>query len=170
MEDKIAMYSHSKTLVLNASYEPLAVVSWKRAFLLCYLDKAEPLESYQKKIYTARKGFEVPAVIRLYKRVKHIHISSSFNRKALFERDNHTCQYCGMHFSKALLTMDHIIPKSKGGPKTWENIVTACVDCNNYKGDRTPKEASMGLLSKPRKPFLVTKKHSPKEWSAFLWG
>lgn len=161
---------NKKTLVLNASYEPLMVLCWRRAFLLTFLSKAEGISYYEEVIRTTSEEYKIPAVVRLYRRVKQINLTAIFSRRNLFKRDNYTCQYCGDSSSKNNLTMDHVVPKSRGGRKTWTNIVTSCIDCNNLKGDRTPREAKMPLLSKPKRPFLIRKKNSPKEWSPFLWG
>lgn len=161
--------TRSKTLVLNQGYEPLMVVSWRRAFLLVWLEKAEAVVTYPGKIYSAAKGHLVPAVIRLVRRVKNFRRGTSLTRKSLFERDGQTCQYCGDKLNRDKLTMDHVFPKSRGGRKTWENIVTSCLDCNNRKGDRTPSEARMKLLHKPKKPTFTRSIFTPEEWKPYLW-
>lgn len=159
-----------KTLVLNQGYEPLMVVSWKRAFMLVWLEKAEAVVAYPHKIRSAAAEFVVPAVVRLVHRVRNYRRGTSFSRRTLYERDDHTCQYCGVRKRREKLTMDHVHPKSRGGHKNWENIVTSCLRCNNIKGNRTPVEAKMPLMRKPRKPVLRKSETSPKEWGPYLWG
>ena len=125
-------------LVLNASYEPLNITDWKRAVVLLLKEKAQLLSA---------------RVIRLvnYIRIPFNKIMSQKpTRSMIYERDEHTCQYCG---SKKHLSIDHVIPRSRGGIDCWENVITACLDCNIRKGDRTPSEAKMSLRKKPHKPI-----------------
>lgn len=163
----------SKVLVLNASYEPLNITSWRRAVVLVIKGKAERVEHNGKLVYA---DFPLPTVIRLrhYVRVPYKDIPRT--RRNLLQRDNHTCQYCG--YSGDGLTLDHVVPRSRGGGDTWENMVTACVRCNVKKGNRTPREANMPLFSQPRKPhsslyFEVTRQiHSGvhQEWKKYVIG
>ncbi|RMF28111.1 MAG: HNH endonuclease [Cyanobacteria bacterium J083] len=136
-----------KVLVLNASYEPLNITSWKRAIILLLKQKAEQLEHNNIYIYPE---LPIPSVIRLRQYVKVPYKEIPLTRRNILERDRHTCQYCSC--KGEALTLDHIIPRSRGGKDTWENLVAACVKCNVKKGSRTPKEASMVLLNQPRKP------------------
>jgi 5-methylcytosine-specific restriction endonuclease McrA len=164
----------SKVLVLNASYEPLNITSWRRAAVLLIKDKAEQLEHNGKYIYA---GFPLPTVIRLRHYVRVPYKDIPLTRRNLLQRDNHTCQYCGYGGGEGL-TLDHVIPRSRGGGETWENMVTACVRCNVKKGNRTPREAEMPLFSQPRKPhsslyFEVTRQiHSGghQEWRKYVIG
>ena len=136
-----------KVLLLNASYEPLNICSWRRALVLIMKGKAEEIENNG---YLINKYFHIPTVIRLRNYVAVPYKELPFNRKNVLHRDNHTCQYCG---KKAVdLSIDHIIPRSKGGKSAWENVITACVKCNTKKADSTPNEAGMKLLKKPIRP------------------
>lgn len=135
-----------KVLVLNASYEPLNITSWRRAVVLLLKEKAEQVEHNGKVLYAS---FPLPTVIRLRHYVQVPYKDIPLTRRNVLHRDSHTCQYCGY---KDDLTIDHIIPRSKGGGDAWENVITACVRCNIKKGNRSPKEAGMQLSSMPRRP------------------
>ena len=137
----------SKVLVLNASYEPLNICTWRRAVVLLMKGKAEQIEHNGKLIYT---NLPVPTVIRLRSYVKIPYKEISLSRRNLLHRDNYTCQYCGDR--RHDLTIDHIVPRSKGGTDSWENVVAACLKCNVKKGDRTPKEANMVMNTTPTTP------------------
>lgn len=162
-----------KVLVLNASYEPLNITSWKRAVILLIKGKAEQLEHHGTFIC---QTFPLPSVIRLRYYVKVPYKEIPLTRKNVLERDRHTCQYCSYKGEK--LTLDHVIPRSRGGPDTWENLVTACVRCNIRKGNRTPKEAEMPLLTQPRKPYSslhfeivkCTRNNLNHEWRKYVIG
>ena len=136
----------SKVLVLNASYEPLNITSWRRAVVLIIKGKAEGIELREHQIYP---DFPLPSVIRLRHYVRIPYKEIPLTRRNLLHRDNNTCQYCG--HSGESLTLDHVIPRSRGGGDTWENIVSACVRCNVRKGSRTPKEADMPLANPTQK-------------------
>lgn len=145
---------NSRVLVLNQSYEPISICSTRKALLLLLLTKAEVVEqrpSYS--IRSVRASFPFPSVIRLsaYLRVPYKKIELS--RKNILRRDAFRCQYCGR--GGAPLTIDHVIPRSRGGEDQWENLVCACIHCNNKKGNRTPDEAHMRLRSVPRKPHHI---------------
>ena len=143
-----------QVLVLNASYEPLNVCSVRRAHVLVWKGKAEILESLPKGLRSATDTYAWPHVIRLvqYVRVPRA-IQRKISRRALFARDGWRCVYCGT--SSGRLTLDHVVPRSKGGESIWENVVTACAPCNLRKGDRLPEEASMTLKRQPRPPHAV---------------
>ncbi len=141
-------------LMLNQNYEPLSVCSARRAIVLLFQGKAEMIETADGlKIHTVRKDFSLPSVVRLgqYKRVPFKRIM--LTRKNVIIRDNHRCQYCGL--ARGAMTVDHIIPKKLKGKDSWENMVCACVRCNNKKGDRTPAQANMPLLRKPKRPSHI---------------
>lgn len=138
----------SKVLVLNASYEPLNVTSWQRAVVLLIKGKAEQVEHNGKKVYS---DFDLPTVIRLRYYVRVPYKEIPLTRRNILHRDGHSCQYCG--YTGDDLTLDHVMPRSRGGGDSWENIVTACVRCNVHKGSRTPEEARMALLNHPRRPY-----------------
>jgi 5-methylcytosine-specific restriction endonuclease McrA len=141
-------------LVLNASYEPLHVCSIKRAVTLLMHEIAERVEDGTQLLHSPSTSMSVPSVIRLRRYVKRpprYHIA--FNRRNVFRRDNHTCQFCGKVGGD--LTLDHVVPRSRGGKNSWENIVTACRECNSKKRDRTPFEAKMKLTREPYAPKFV---------------
>ena len=138
----------NKVLVLNASYEPLNICGWKRAVVLIFKGKAEQVEHNGKVIY---HNFHIPTVIRLRKYIRIPHKEIPLTRRNLLFRDHYKCQYCT---TKTIsLTIDHVIPRSRGGLDIWENVVACCQKCNVKKGDRTPKEANMHLSKTPRVPF-----------------
>ncbi len=145
------------TLLLNAGFEPLRVVSWQRAFILVFQNKVEILEEYFTSVNTVNRSFKIPAVIRLRRWVnlKKQGPVIRFSRANLYARDEYHCQYCYKKFSDKELTMDHVKPAVKGGKKTWENIVTACIKCNQKKSDKSLEDAGMKLLTKPRIPALL---------------
>lgn len=141
-------------LVLNASYEPLHVCSIKRAVTLLMYEAAERVEDGEARLRSPSTSVPVPSVIRLRRYVRRpprYHVA--FNRRNVFRRDAHTCQYCGRVGGD--LTLDHVLPRSRGGRNSWENIVTACRECNSKKRDRTPDEAKMTLLREPYAPKFV---------------
>jgi 5-methylcytosine-specific restriction endonuclease McrA len=142
-------------LVLNASYEPLNVCTVRRAHVLLYKGKAELVEQLDQPLRSATGSFVWPHVIRLvnYVRVPRA-IQRKISRKALFARDGWRCVYCGE--SSRELTLDHVVPRIRGGTQTWENLVTACRPCNHRKAGRTPEEARMSLACPPAEP-----RHSP---------
>lgn len=143
----------SGVLVLNASYEPLHVISLRRAMVLLLKEKAEIVEAAERKLQTMQREYPLPLVIRLvtYIRIPR-RLTLPLNRRNVFIRDEYTCQYCGRQPGRASLTMDHLIPRSRGGGLTWENIVTACVHCNQKKGNRLPEECGMHLRRAPFRP------------------
>jgi 5-methylcytosine-specific restriction endonuclease McrA len=146
----------SSVLVLNATYEPLNVVSVRRAIILLLKDKAEILEAAEQWVHSATCSFPVPLVIRLvyYVRVPP-RMSIPLTRRTVLMRDRYTCQYCGAQLAKAELTVDHVVPKVRGGATSWDNLVCACKPCNLHKGSRTPEEANMHLRSQPARPKVV---------------
>lgn len=160
------------TLLLNCYYEPVAVISWRRAISLLLSNRAELLEKYDNRIKSPRKEYEVPAVLKLTSRYKINANKVRFNRKNVYRRDNHTCQYCGRKYGEDFLTFDHVYPKSAGGTTVWTNIVTCCKDCNQKKNNRTPSQAGMKLLSNPKEPKFFMKlfmdEHDNDKWSFWL--
>jgi 5-methylcytosine-specific restriction endonuclease McrA len=163
----------AKVLVLNASYEPLNITNWQRAVVLLLKGKAEQVEHNGKML---APDFPLPTVIRLYHYVNLPYKDVPLTRKNILHRDGHSCQYCG--YTGDELTLDHVIPKSRKGGDTWENMVAACVRCNVKKGNQTPKEANMPLRKNPRRPhsglyFEVTKYlrgGGHQEWKKYLIG
>jgi len=164
------------TLLLNASYEPLSVIPWERAITMLFLDKVEIIEEYEgRHIRSASKSFGLPSVVRLLKYVRRRRFGIKFSRQNVYFRDNHTCQYCGKKPPEVELSLDHVNPKTYGGRSHWENIVACCVRCNRRKGGRTPEQAGMKLLNKPRKPktfahvSVWSRKHNtPEQWLIYL--
>src|SRR3990167_8725740 len=143
-----------QTLLLNASYEPLKVVHWQRAITLWCQGKVEVIAVHDREIRAVSVSFKLPSVIRLLRfvRIKRRFDYVPFSRANIYARDNHTCQYCSDALPTAELTFDHVVPVAQGGRKDWENIVTCCVSCNRRKGGRTPEEAGMRLVRRPRRP------------------
>ena len=143
----------SSVLVLNATYEPLNVIPLRRAILLLLKEKAEVVEATRERLRAERLDLEVPSVIRL---VTYVPVPPRLplpvSRRTVMARDNYTCQYCGAQPGKTQLTIDHVVPRSKGGGTTWDNVVAACGPCNRRKGSRTPEQANMLLLSTPARP------------------
>lgn len=164
-----------QVLVLNATYEPLSVVSVKRAVVLLLKEKAELIEAAQAKLRSKNFSLPRPLVIRLVYYVKiPRRISLPVTRKTIFARDNYTCQYCNTLPPKQLLTVDHVLPRSRGGKTTWENVVTACQTCNGRKGNRTPVEAGMKLMSEPRRPRYIAiaalaNFEARQVWTKYMW-
>jgi 5-methylcytosine-specific restriction endonuclease McrA len=161
-----------QVLVLNASYEPLNVCTVRRAHVLLYKGKAEVVAQLDQPLRSATASFTWPHVIRLvhYVRVPRA-IQRKISRRALFARDGWRCAYCGSAGGR--LTLDHVVPRSKGGESIWENVVTACAPCNLRKGDRTPEQVGMTLKTKPRppQPVLFIKLAAPRipqGWTPYL--
>ena len=143
-------------LVLNATYEPLSVVSVKRAVILLLKEKAELIERAKAMLRAENFSIPQPLVIRLVYYVKiPRRVSLPVTRRGVLTRDQYTCQYCGLIPPRKLLTVDHILPRSRGGRTTWENVITACQKCNGRKGNRTPMEANMPLRSEPKRPRYI---------------
>lgn len=141
-----------KVLILNQDFSAIAVCSVHKAFLLVYLDKAEMVtKSETEQLRSITKVYPVPSVIRLQRYVHVPYHGIALSRHNIMRRDNYTCQYCG---TVKNLTLDHLLPRSRGGGSNWLNLVTACSRCNTRKGDRTPEEAGLKLLHKPIKPSL----------------
>ncbi len=143
-----------KTLVLNAGFEPMQLVSWQRALCLVLANKAEIVAAYDHTVRSVSNAFQLPSVVRL---VRYVRIVRRFgivrcNRKNIIIRDRSQCQYCGVYCTAANVTIDHIVPRSRGGRTTWDNVVACCHGCNRRKGDRLPTEVNMKLRRKPQKP------------------
>jgi 5-methylcytosine-specific restriction endonuclease McrA len=159
-------------LVLNASYEPLNVCSTRRAHVLVWKGKAEVVERYDEPLRTSTNTYVRPHVIRLvsYVRVPRS-VKRRISRRALFARDGWRCVYCGT--SGGRLTLDHVVPRSRGGESVWENVVTACAPCNLRKGDRSLEESGLALSSLPKPPAPVlfirlAAQRIPQRWQPYL--
>ena len=142
----------ASVLVLNQNYEPLNVCNVRRALILVLRGKAEVIESARSVFHTARATFVLPSVIRLVHMIKRPRPKVRLSRKEIFARDGWRCVYCGRVTRD--LTLDHVLPRHRGGPHTWENLVAACRACNHRKSDRTPEQAHMPLLYTPYVPSL----------------
>ncbi|MFC1557388.1 HNH endonuclease [candidate division KSB1 bacterium] len=148
------MMVYNKVLVLNQNYEPLGICNVQRAIILLYLGKAEVVDRIQNQYMRSMKlQYPVPTIVRLYLYRKIPRKKVVLSRKNILIRDNYQCQYCGRRHVE--LTVDHVIPRDRRGTEVWENLVCACVKCNHKKGNRTPEEAGMPLLSKPRSPSFI---------------
>lgn len=162
-------------LVLNATYEPLSVVSVKRAVVLLLKEKAELIETATAMLRSESFSLPRPLVIRLVYFVKiPRRVSLPVTRRGVLSRDQYTCQYCGSSPPRKELTIDHVLPRSRGGKTTWENSITACQKCNGRKGNRTPAEANMKLLSEPQRPRYVAiaalgNAEAKQAWGKYMW-
>ena len=161
------------TLKLDSAYKPVGIVSWRDALVLVITEKAYAVEVYETYVRSAREVFQLPSVIALKKYINIDFLKPVCSRKNIILRDENICQYCGKEFSSDDLTMDHIIPKAKGGKKSWKNIVTACKPCNQKKGSRTPEQAGMRLLRVPRPltgPVMIKRRSNNfhSHWKNYL--
>ena len=190
----------SSVLVLNRHFVAVRVVTARRAFILLFRDVAEVIDiedgQFANYDFTSwcelsqlrgdeRRGHEdwvrtvgfeiqVPRIIRLVRFDRSHHTSLRLNRRTLFARDGHRCQYCGQSLPASQLSLDHVVPRSRGGATTWDNVVASCLHCNTKKGGRTPQEARMKLIRPPAQPkhnpVLALKLGNPKyeSWKTFL--
>ena len=167
-----------QTLVLNASFEPLRIVSWQKAITLLFQGKVEVLAVHDREIRGVTVRVQLPSVLRLLRhvRMKRAFADVPFSRANVYARDEHQCQYCGERFSPAQLTFDHVIPVARGGHKGWDNIVTCCIPCNRRKGDRLPEQAAMHLVRRPTRPkahphltLSLGLKTAPASWRDYLY-
>lgn len=141
---------YSQVLVLNASYEPIHICDARRAIILIVKGAANSEQDTSHVMRSPSVVFPVPAVIRLVYYIQIPYRKRAYSKGHIFLRDSHTCQYCGKMDVHNKLTLDHILPQSRGGKSVWENLVTCCRRCNTKKRDHTPKEANMALINKPR--------------------
>jgi 5-methylcytosine-specific restriction endonuclease McrA len=161
-------------LVLNTCYTPLGVIPWETAISMWSTDKADIVEEYDEEVRSAYLTMRIPAVIRLRERVSKKQKVVKFSRINVYARDGYRCQYCGEHCSTRELTYDHVVPRSQGGKTNWTNIVSCCIECNSWKGGRTPEQAKMKLIKKPAQPshvpevtFQITQ-DTPEAWRDYL--
>jgi len=185
--------NHKRSLVLNADYSPMGIISWKRALIWSMRHETdtsigvEVIDFYKDDYImgTHNKRYPIPAVVKTAKYFRIHNEQVNFSRKNIFLRDDYTCQYCNKQKETAVLTYDHVVPKSQwdyeqGSPTCWTNIVTACVSCNRKKGNKTPKQANMPLQNLPIAPkknlkflpmthrLLTIKDKIPTEWISYL--
>ena len=162
-----------EVLILNSSYEPLQIISLKKALKLIFKEKVEVIKSLEDKFYsTLTQTFQMPSVIRLHIQVKVARKTVPYTRKNILIRDKFTCQYCGVKNPK--MTIDHIHSISRGGGHTWTNVVVACIKCNVTKSNKHLHETEFKLMSKPKEPtFLhnLKNKHSDRtDWQEFFFN
>jgi 5-methylcytosine-specific restriction endonuclease McrA len=167
---KSAIYS--PVLVLNTTYEAVAICAARRALNLIVKGRARTVEYTSYKVW---QGIHLPTVIRLNEYAKIPYRIQVLTRRNILTRDSNSCQYCGNQFPAMELTLDHVIPRSKGGLSTWENLVAACSTCNRRKADKSCEEAGMPLLRRPRPVTLHTARHvlrshgeTEKAWQKYL--
>lgn len=167
---------HKPVLVLNASFEPINICAARRALVLVLKGVASTEEHATSNVHSSRQTIKLPSVIRLleYRRIPHQ--TRALSRKNILMRDRYTCQYCLKSTPSGVLTLDHVIPRSRSGETTWENLVACCHYCNNKKGNRTPEEAGMKLARAPRPFSLHTSRHlmrllakSDDQWRKYLF-
>jgi 5-methylcytosine-specific restriction endonuclease McrA len=157
-----------KTLLLNSGYEVLSFINERKAFKLLFKDKVEVIASWNNKVKWINGYIDHPSVLILKDNVRRNFIRYTFSRSALIKRDNSTCQYCGKKLLPSQITVDHIIPKSQGGPTSFINCVVSCFPCNSKKANLPPDKVGMKLLSKPTNPSISIQYNSGAEGN--LWN
>ena len=169
-KEKIKSNVNNPVLILNIDYTPLGICIAKRAIVLLFSNKAETVVISGKSIRTIDNSYPVPSVIKTLKYIKRP-FGKKISRFGIFARDNFACQYCGNEHKT--LTVDHIIPKSRNGSHSWDNVVTACMDCNHKKAGLTLKEANMRLkktaeVPKPNPYYMFYHRKLEEEWRPFI--
>jgi 5-methylcytosine-specific restriction endonuclease McrA len=167
--------SFGRTLVLDSTGQPVKIVDWQKAMILVLTNKAIVIDAYDNVVIrSASESYKLPSILQLFKRSRRKR-DVNFSKKGVFYRDDFMCGYCGDKVKSEELTMDHIVPACQGGIKSWENIISACKECNLKKGGRTPEEAGMDLKWKPYRPnwnaamFIQLKKSDPVEkWKDWI--
>ena len=153
------------TLVLDQSYMPIARVPWQRAITLFFQDKVEIVEEYdEEEIRSVTFSMKMPSVIRFLSRIRRKKKQVKFSRENVYTRDKGRCQYCSKQVTRPEATYDHVTPRAQKGTTTWENIVIACVPCNQKKGGRTPEQAKMKLLTRPVRPKKLPERYVTLSW------
>lgn len=161
-------------LILNANFEPIHICDLRRAMGLLLSDKAALVVNGRGEVHTVSRIYPRPSVIRLQKMVSHPRLRIKLTRREIMRRDNYTCQYCGKHTMD--LTIDHVVPRHRGGPHTWNNVVAACPACNHRKGGRILEDVGMKLLRLPKEPPRTATYRFGRnlreysEWEPFLEG
>lgn len=171
-EKNIENLTSRNVLVLNANYMPLTICSAKRAICLIYLKKIDILLNYDETIRSPTTSISLPSVIKTKEYINFSNISIDLSRKNILVRDDYTCQYCSI--KNQCLTIDHIIPKFRGGQETWDNLVTACKPCNQKKGIKSVVESKMKLIKLPKRPnkihyFQRFVKQKQSGWKPYLF-
>ncbi|HPH65607.1 MAG TPA: HNH endonuclease [Kofleriaceae bacterium] len=170
------MSAENRTLLLSQGYEPIKVISWQRAIALLTLGKVEVIEEYDAELRAVSLVIKVPAVVRLLRAFRRHKKPVKFSRVNIAARDRYRCQYCDRKCALSEITYDHVLPRSRGGVTSWENIVSACVACNSRKANRTPTEAGMALRTAPVRPqwmgavtITVSTRSVPDAWRDYLY-
>jgi 5-methylcytosine-specific restriction endonuclease McrA len=165
---------HTRTLVLTSWYFPHKIVTWEAAITLSYLNKVDVIVTYDEVVRSPSTTIELPAVVRLKKRTSAAKRGVKFSRMNVYLRDGFACAYCRVKLPVNKLTYDHVIPRAQGGRTEWENIVTACCECNAAKGNRTPDQSGMFPVHHPYKPAtlpllppFIDPASAPVEWRDF---
>lgn len=162
-----------RTLLLDSSFRPIKVVSWQKALTYLIQGKVLVVETYDRIVRSPSCEFVLPAVVALKQYLRYRPFRVRYSKRNVFIRDGYICQYCGEQPGVHQLTVDHVLPSSRGGRTIWENVVTACGPCNHRKGDQTPREAKMPLLSVPVRPTpsdsrLVGPQMTSPKWNPYL--
>ena len=160
-------------LKLDSAFKPIEIISWEEAFLLTWLKKAYAVEYSDKWVHSAKKTFQIPSVIVLFRYIDEKFFKLPCTRKNILIRDENRCQYCAKCFRDGDLTVDHVLPKSKGGISSWNNVVAACKPCNQKKRDFLVENAPVSLIRLPKKPSYrsIIKKRLQKSnlhWKEYL--
>ena len=165
------MNLNNKVLLLNNSYEPISIITAKKAVIMYFLDKVDVVKKSKIVINSLYLKFNIPEVIKLKNYIYIKHSKIPLTRKNILKRDDNTCQYCGKN--KSEITIDHILPKDKGGNDTWNNLVVACKRCNMIKGNYLLKDIDMYLIRKPFEPtkiiYLQNVGKNNKSWHPYLY-
>lgn len=156
----------NQVLALDQSYIPVARLSWQRALTLLFLGKVEIVESHEdKEIRSVTIAIKMPSVVRFIRAMRSKKKAIKFSRENIYVRDKGRCQYCGVAVARATFTYDHVVSRGQGGKTEWTNVVVACMECNQRKGNRTPEQARMRLLSTPVRPKkLPEHAHITLQW------
>ncbi len=162
-----------RTLVLNKNWMPISHITWKRAFVLLCKGSAELVESYEEVVKTPSSFLPVPAVIKLNDYGEMPKARVSYSKRALLDRDDYTCQYCGKRLSYGNATVDHVTPRSLGGQTTFENTVICCLPCNTAKGSKLLHQTKLKLLKKPKRPEILEyeiylPQEIKKQWANYI--
>ena len=160
-------------LKLDSAFKPVEVTSWQEAVVLTWLNKAWAAEYTDKWVRSAKEAFQIPSVIVLFRYIDEKFFSLPCTRKNILTRDDHQCQYCGNHFRESDLTIDHVIPRSKGGKNEWDNVAAACRSCNQRKSNYLLENSPVSLIRKPKKPSyrsLIKKRvgDANSKWKEYL--
>jgi len=160
-------------LKLDSAFKPIEIISWEDAFVLTWLKKAYAVEYSDKWVHSSTKKFQVPSVIVLFRYIDEKFFTLPCTRKNILIRDENRCQYCAICFREGDLTIDHVIPKSKGGSSVWDNVVVACKPCNQKKRDYLVENSPVSLIKLPKKPSYrsIIKKRLQKsnlQWKEYL--